>query len=101
MNEVIAAGASGHEDSLICCRRHVVTAVGFNPKPTVHDLRDCRRTNSVRRGPRPAIADAILGCGDKKKSLQSLYMTISDDDLIWAIDTMRFDVGETEIWVKK
>ena len=39
--------------------------------------------------------------GDKKKSLQSLYMTISDDDLIRAIDMMKFDKGETEIWVKK
>jgi hypothetical protein len=29
----------------------------------------------------PGIADAILGHGDQKKSLQSLYMTISDDDL--------------------
>jgi hypothetical protein len=28
-------------------------------------------------------------------------MTISDDDLVRAIDMMRFDVGETEIWVKK
>jgi hypothetical protein len=28
-------------------------------------------------------------------------MTISDDDLVRAIDMMRFDIGETEIWVKK
>ena len=55
----------------------------------------------MRSGVHPAIADTILGHGDKKKSLQSLYMTISDDDLIRAIDTMRFDVGETAIWVKK
>jgi len=78
-----------------------VTALGFDPKPTVHDLRHCRNTNSVTSGVHPAIADAILGHGDKKKSLQSLYMTISDDDLVRAIDMMRFDVGETEIWVKK
>lgn len=76
-------------------------SVGFDPKPTVHDLRHCWHTNSVRSGVHPAIADAILGHGDKKKSLQSLYMTISDDDLIRAIDMMRFDVGETEIWVKR
>jgi hypothetical protein len=52
-------------------------------------------------GVHPAIADAILGHGDKNKALQSLYLTISDDDLIRAIDMMRFDVGDTEIWVKK
>jgi len=52
------------------------------PKPTVHDLRHCWQTNSVRSGVHPAIADAILGHGDKKKSLQRLYLTISDDDLL-------------------
>lgn len=49
----------------------------------------------------PHIADAILGHGDKKKSLQSLYLTLSDEDLIKAIDMMKFDIGETEIRVKK
>jgi hypothetical protein len=47
----------------------------------------------------PAIADAILGHGDKKKSLQSLYLTISDQDLPDAIDRMRSDKRETEMWV--
>jgi hypothetical protein len=54
----------------------------------------------VRTGVHPAIADGILGHGDKKESLQSLHMTISEDDLIRAIDMMRFDVGDREIWVK-
>ena len=94
-------GSVPHEDSLTRCWRTAVKAVGFNPKPTVHDLRHCWHTNSVRSGVHPAIADAILGHGDKKKALQSLYLTISDDDLIRAIDGMQFDVGETEIWVKK
>jgi hypothetical protein len=43
----------------------------------------------VRTGVHPAVADAILGHGDKQKSLQSLYLTISDDDLVRAIDMMR------------
>jgi hypothetical protein len=38
-----------------------------------------------------------LGHGDKKKSLQSLYLTLSDEDLIKAIDMMKLDVGETEM----
>ncbi len=94
-------GSLPHEDSLTRCWRNAVKAAGFDPKPTVHDLRHCWHTNSVRSGVHPAIADAILGHGDKKKSLQSLYMTISDDDLVRAIDMMKFDTGETEIWVKK
>jgi hypothetical protein len=45
----------------------------------------------MRSGVHPAVADAILGHGDKKKSLQSLYLTISDQDLIDAIDRMEFN----------
>lgn len=71
----------------------------FTARPPVNH--DCRYTNSVRSGVHPAIADAILGHGDKKKSLQSLRMTISDDDLIRSIDMMKFDTGETEIRVRK
>ncbi len=49
----------------------------------------------------PYIADAILGHGDKKKSLLALHLTISDEDLLAAIDMMKFDVGETDIRTKK
>ena len=61
----------------------------------------CWFTNAVRGRVYPHIADAILGHGDKKKSLQSLYLTLSDDDLIKAIDMMMFDIGETDIRVTK
>ena len=33
--------------------------------------------------------------------LESLCLQFSDDDLIKAIDVMKFEVGETEIRVKK
>ncbi len=75
--------------------------VSFDPTPTVPDLRYCWHTNSVRSGAHQAIADAILGHSVKKKSLQSLCMTIRDDDLDRAIAIMSLDVGETELWVKK
>ena len=75
----------------------MVKALNLDPRPIVNVLRHCWYTNSVRSGVHPALADAILGHGDKKKSLQSLYMTISDDDLIRAIDMMKFYTGETEI----
>jgi len=42
-----------------------------------------------------------LGHGDKKKAVQSVYLSISDDDLIKTIDMMKFDIGETEIWGKR
>ncbi|MEW6140363.1 MAG: hypothetical protein AB1733_19255 [Thermodesulfobacteriota bacterium] len=70
-------------------------------KPKVHDLRHCRFTNAVRSSVYPHIADAIVGHGDKKKSLESLYLTLSYDDLIKAIDMMELDRGETEIRVKR
>jgi len=50
----------------------------------------------MRSGVHPAIADAVLGHGDKKKSLQSLYLTISDQDLLDAIDRMKFNGEESE-----
>jgi hypothetical protein len=55
----------------------------------------------VRSKVYPYIADAILGHGDKKRSLQALYFTLSDEDLLAAIDMMTFDVGETDIRTKK
>ncbi len=74
-------------------------AVGIDPRPTVHDLRHCWNTIAMRSGMHPAIADMILGHGDKKKSLQSLYLAISDSDLLDAIDRMKFEGGESEISV--
>ena len=94
-------GHGPHEDSLTRCWRKAVQGLGFSPKPTVHDLRHCWYTNSVRSGVHPAVADAILGHGDKRKSLQNLYLTLSDDDLIRVIDMMKFDIGETEIRVRR
>ena len=73
----------------------------FDPRPTVHDLRHCWYTDSVRSGVHPAVADTILGHGDKGESLQNPYLTLSDDDLIRVIDMIKFDIGETEIRVKK
>jgi integrase len=87
-------GSIPHEDSLSRAWRKAVQAVGIDPRPTVHDLRHCWKTNAMRSGVHPAIADMIVGHGDKKKSLQSLYLTISDQDLLDAIDRMKFDGEE-------
>lgn len=96
---------SGHPDSCPVfprrCWRTAVKAVGFDPKPTVHDLRHCWFTNAMRSGVRGYIADAIVGHGNKKKSLRALYLNISDQQLLDAVDMMKFDKGETDIRVRK
>ena len=79
---------------------HALKSLGLEARPTIHDLRHCWKTNAMRSGVHPLIADAIVGHGDRKKTVQSLYLSISDADLLGAIDRMKFDVGETEIFVK-
>jgi integrase len=94
-----AEGSPPHEDSLSRVWRTAVKAVGIDPGPTVHDLRHCWKTNAMRSRVYPAIADAIVGHGDRKKDVKSRYLSISDADLLDAIDRMKWDSGETEIHV--
>ncbi len=94
-----AVGSAPHEDSLSRIWRTAVKAIGIAPRPTVHDLRHCWKTNAMRSRVHPAIADAIVGHGDRKKDVRSLYLSISEADLLEAIDRMRWDAGETEIRV--
>ena len=93
-------GKPHHEDSLTRAWRNAVKSLKFEARPTIHDLRHCWKTNAMRSGVHPLVADAIVGHGDRKKTVQSLYLSISDADLIDAIDRMTFDKGETEIFVK-
>ena len=53
----------------------------------------------MRSGVHPVIADMIVGHGNRKKDVQSVYLTVSNADLVAAIDRMKFDSGDTEIWV--
>ena len=94
-----AESSPPHEDSLTRVWRTAVKAVGIDPRPTVHDLRHCWKTNAMRSRIHPAIADAIVGHGDRKKDVRSLYLSISDADLLDAIDRMSFDFGDTDIRV--
>jgi len=52
----------------------------------------------MRSGLHPLIADAIVGHGDRKKDVKSVYLTISDEDLVREIDRLTFDHGKMEIW---
>ena len=58
---------------------------------TVHGLRQCWFTNAMRSGVPGCMADAILGHGDKKNEV--LYLNISNQQLLEAIDMMKFDTG--------
>jgi hypothetical protein len=66
--------------------------------PRIHDLRHCWKTNAIRSGLHPLIADAIVGHGDRKKDVKSLYLTINDEDLVREIERLSLDHGKTEIW---
>jgi integrase len=94
-------GCPPHEDSLKKPWREAIESLELEPMPRIHDLRHCWKTNAMRSGLHPLIADAIVGHGDRKKDVRSVYLSISDEDLVREIDRMRFDLGETEIWVQK
>ena len=78
--------------------REALESLEFDPMPRIHDLRHCWKTNAMRSGLHPLIADVIVGHGDWKKDVKSLYLAISDADLVREIDRLTFDHGKTEIW---
>jgi hypothetical protein len=92
------AGSRPHEDSLKKPWQEALESLEFNPMPRIHDLRHCWKANAMRSGLHPLIADAIVGHGDRKKDVKSVYLTISDADLLREIDKLTFDHGKTEIW---
>lgn len=94
-------GNPPHEDSLKKPWREVADSLEFDPTPRIHDLRHCWKTNAMRSGVHPVIADAIVGHGDRKKDVRSLYLSINDEDLVREIDRLTFDHGKTEIWGQK
>lgn len=92
------SGSPPNEDSLKKPWREALESLEFDPMPRIHDLRHCWKTNAMRSGLHPLIADAIVGHGDRKKDVKSLYLTINDADLVREIDRLTFDHGKTEIW---
>jgi integrase len=94
----MAKGHSPHEDSLKKPWKEAVESLELQPMPRIHDLRHCWKTNAMRSGLHPLITDAIVGHGDRKKDVKSLYLSISDSDLVREIDRLTFDNGKTEIW---
>ncbi len=52
----------------------------------------------MRSGLRPVIVHAVVGQGDRKKDVKSVYLTINDADLVREIDRLTWDLGKTKIW---
>ncbi|MGO9567129.1 MAG: tyrosine-type recombinase/integrase [Desulfomonilaceae bacterium] len=77
-----------------------VQAVGLDPAPTFHDLRHTWKTNAMRSGVDFEIREAILGHCNRSKSVAERYGRISDEDLVRAVNKIRFDNGKTEILVR-
>jgi hypothetical protein len=75
-----------------------IEAVGLNPAPTVHDLRHVWKTNTMRSGLDFETPEAIMG---HARGIAGRCGQISDDDLVRAVNGMRFDVGQTEMWVAR
>ena len=75
-------GRPPHEDSLTRAWRNAVKSLKFKARPIIHDLHHCWKTNAMRSGVHPLIADAIVGHGDRKKTVQSLYLSIRHADLL-------------------
>jgi integrase len=68
---------------------------------TVKDLRHVWITNAMRSKMPEIIREAIVGHSLKKKTVEARYITVSDKDLIDAIDQMTFDHGETDIHIAR
>jgi integrase len=69
------------------------------PWPRFHDLRHTWRANARRSRMDPAIAEAILGHWFRGRTVNERYGRIGDKELIEAIDSMQFALGDTEILV--
>lgn len=76
-----------------------VAELKLDKTPRFHDLRHTWKTNARRSGMDSEIRERIMGHSDKTLSVSERYGSISDQELIRAIDLMTFDHGDTEIWV--
>ena len=68
---------------------------------TVKDLRHVWITNAMRSKMPEIIREAIVGHSLRKKTIEARYITVSDKDLLDAIDEMTFDHGKTEVHIAR
>jgi integrase len=92
-------GRPPHSDSIRKPWVETVNAISLDPAPVFHDLRHTWKTNARRSGMDPEIREAIMGHGDRTRSVRERYGQISDQELLKAINKLTFDHGKTEIWL--
>lgn len=68
---------------------------------TVKDLRHVWITNAMRSQAPDIVREAIVGHSLKKKTIEARYITVSDKDLLDAIDAITFDHGKTEVHIAR
>jgi len=94
-------GNSDDQDSLKNPWRPAAERVGLSALPRTHHFRHCWKTNAILSSLDKDIRDAIVGHGNKKKFPSSVYLSVSDEDLVRETDRLTFDHGKTEIWGQK
>jgi integrase len=62
----------------------------------IRDLRHTWKTNAQRSGMDPTVRDLIVG-HSTERSVADRYIRVSDEELLKAVDNMRFDNGWTEL----
>ncbi len=62
----------------------------------VRDLRHTWKTNTQRSGMDPTVRNMIVG-HSSERSVADRYIRVSDEELLKAVDSMRFDNGWTEL----
>lgn len=76
-----------------------LTAAGVNQKINFHDLRHTWRRNARKSGLDSDIRKAIMGHAGRKKSVDAAYDLFDHEDFVHEIDKLRFDYGETRVYV--
>jgi len=62
----------------------------------MRDLRHTWKTNAQRSGMDPTVRNLIVG-HSSNRSVEDRYIRVSDEELLKAVDTMKFDNGWTEL----
>lgn len=95
---LIRPGEAPCEDSLRKPWNNACRAGGLKPAPTLRDIRHVWKSNAMKSGMDFEIREAIMG---HSRGIAGRYGRISDEDLVRAVDRMRFDNGKTEIWIAR
>ena len=92
-------GKTFSEDSIRKPWVNAIRELGLDPQPTFHDLRHSFVANCRRSGVSHEIVQTIVGHWNRAKKVSERYGRISDKELVDAIDQVKWDNGETEIYV--